>query len=401
MNRLIFLFILVACNVVYASFDRQYEYRSFSVNEMEVADYFSKIDAEYTSDILTYSFSPEEEVNFQQSDKKLIMSLGSLSRREFMKDARLKIKHALSEKLDFKYNYVEQKDFENTQNHSVIELVYKPFQKFHASIFADLDFAKVNNNVGFSFSYLPQLNHEIKFFLNMVQYDRNKRNHKDDRFEKKPYTFGFVGRYHRPKYGLTKYFEYGFLNETNTEWVFPTEDARFNYRRWMGTLRFLNPLSEKETLAIFLQSDHRSDQAEIISTSNPTSSLDLKRNQLQVNYRNNSFENFDWEAGSYIVRRDVALLDVEKKMLDVVPYAIVHFNRDLDASGYWSFGYDVDINQTKIYEADSTDKTKLNHRGNIYWTARFRGNAYLKLAATLDVDDISWEGGNGQLVMEF
>ena len=38
--------------------------------------------------------------------------------------------------------YIEQEDFENSQTHSIFELVYKISEKFHVSSFADLDFAE-------------------------------------------------------------------------------------------------------------------------------------------------------------------------------------------------------------------------------------------------------------------
>ncbi len=385
----------------FASFDRQYEYRSFSEKEMEVPDYFDKIDSEYTSDILTYSITPTEEVLFQETDKQFLISLGSLSRREFMKDARLKIKQKLNDKIDFKYNYLEQKDFENSQTHSVAEFVIKPLQKVHFSAFAELDFSKVNDNVGFSFSYLPQMNHEVKFFYNMVQFDRNKRNSLDDRFNKKPYTFGFVGRHTKEKFGKIKYFEYGFLNETSVEWIFPTQDINYEYQRWMGTLRYLNPINEFETFAIFYQLDHRNDLKEALSTEVPISSLDLQRNQLQLNYNNINFEKFELDSGSYIVYRDANLLTGIARYLDVVPYATFHFNKDKDSAEFWSLGYDVDIHRTDKKDSISKQDTKINHRGNVFWTARFNPQAYLKLAGTLDIDDLSWEGGNGKFVMEF
>ena len=376
-----------------ASFDRQYEYRSFSEKEMELSDYFDKIDSEYSSDILTYSLPLAEEARFQAANKAITATLGSLSRREFAKDVRLKIKHNLSDKVDFKYNYIEQEDYENSQTHSIIEFVYRASHKIHFSSFADLDFAKINNNVGFSISYLPKLNHEIRFFYNLVQFDRNKRNPDPDRFSKEPYSMGFVGRYYGEKFGRLKYFEYGFLNETPTDWMLPSDNLRYKYQRWMGTLRYINPVSEMETISIFYQVDDRRDKREEIASENLIQKSSLERNQLQVNYNTRDFERFELDSGSYFVYRNLDSTGLRREGMDLVPYVTLHFNKNEGASGFWSFGYDI--------SADVIEETRLEHRGNIYWTARFKDNAYLKLAATLDVDDISWEGGSGQFVTEF
>lgn len=402
MKSVLLFFLLIGFGLpVEAAFDRQYEYRSFSEKELEVADYFDKIDSEYTSDILTYSFSPEEEAQFQLSDKKFLASFGSLSRREFMKDMRLKIKQDLSPRVDFKYNYVEQEDYENSQTHSVIEMIWKTADKFRVSVFADLDFQKVNDNIGVSLSYLPRLNHEIKIFYNMVQFDRNKRNADDDRFEKKPYTVGLIGRYSKSKNNSNEYLEYGFIQETKTNWILPSRDLNYEYQRWMGTIRYVNPVNDKETFSFFYQVDHRDQSKEQISTVTKLNNLDLLRNQFQFNYSKRDFENFDLESGLYTVYRDAEVLSGQWTYYDFVPYATVHFNRDLDALGFWSFGYDIDIHRQEKKEATVFKDTRLEHRANIFWTAKFRNNAYLKLAATLDTDDISWEGGNGQFAMDF
>src|SRR5690606_40199292 len=98
-----------------ASFDRSYDYRSFSSFELEVFDYYQKIDSEYYSDVLVYSTGFKGEVRYQLSDRAILASFGSLSRSEFLKDNRVKIKHSFSDQLQFKFQYLEQKDYDSLQ----------------------------------------------------------------------------------------------------------------------------------------------------------------------------------------------------------------------------------------------------------------------------------------------
>lgn len=399
--KFIFILALVLISVrSQASFDRLYEYRSFSLEEAEVINYFDKIDEEYTSDILTYSFSPEVETQFHKSDRIFLASLGSLSRSEFMKDMRLKIKRNLSSHLGAHFIHIEQKDYETSQSHSIFELIWRAHRRWKFSSFADLDFSKVNDNVGFSLAYQFSLDHEVKVFYNMVQFDRNKRNRADDRFEKKPFTYGFIGRRFKERFGLTEYLEYGFINESETQWVFPSNDLRISYQRWMGTIRYVRPVGSSEVFSFFYQIDKRSDGREEFLTSIETARLDLLRNQLQVHYLKKDYEKFDFEVGAYFVSRNAEILTGKRDYYDLLPYITAHFNRNKDSAGYWSLGYDVDLHYVEHAAYKHKEGFAHNHRANILWTANFK-NAYLRFAATLDVDDLSWEGGNGQFQMEF
>src|SRR5688572_18287365 len=105
----VLLIVLLVGSRGFASFDRSYEYRSFSDLELEIFDYYQKVDSEYYSDVLVYSTTFKDEVRYQLSDRVILASFGSLSRSEFLKDNRVKIKHSFSEQLHFKFQYLEQK----------------------------------------------------------------------------------------------------------------------------------------------------------------------------------------------------------------------------------------------------------------------------------------------------
>lgn len=384
-----------------ASFDRSYDYRSFSSFELEVFDYYQKIDSEYYSDVLVYSTGFKGEVRYQLSDRAILASFGSLSRSEFLKDNRVKIKHSFSDQLQFKFQYLEQKDYDSLQSHSVFEFSYFPISKISLSLFAELGFEKANDNLGISTSYFFKPNHELKLFLNMIQYDRNKRNTKNDKFSKDPRAFGYIGKYTNHRYDQTEYFEYGLLIETPTRWQMPDDDLEFYYKRWMGTVRYLRPLSRTDNIFLLYQADKRTEQRETLSTGVAADPFLVRRHQLQIEYGTTKLKHFDWEVGAYAIERQTDVVGSKVSTLDVLSYTTIHLNRNELALGYWSFGYDIDFHDKEIRHATLTTRREAEHRANIYWTANLNEKTYLKFAFTADTDDFSWEGGNGKFLMEF
>lgn len=395
------LIIMLFASRVDASFDRFYEYRAFSDLELEVFNYYEKIDSEYFSDVLVFSTKMEDEIKYQLADRVILASFGSLSRSEFLKDNRVKIRHSFSDTLSFQFQYLEQKDYDTLQSHAIFEFGYRPIRNWAFSVFAEMGFEKAEDNLGVSTTYFFTDHHQLRLFFNLVQYDRNKRNTKEDTFAKDPRAFGFVGRNTKERFRQTEYFEYGMTIETPTEWHLPDDDLIFNYKRWMGTLRYLRPINDFDSVFVILQADKRSEHRGVLSTGLLGDEFIVGRQQLQIEYGTKRAKNFDWEIGAYGIKRQMEVWSSRVNALDILPYTNFHFNRNELASGYWSVGYDIDFYDKKVLHTTSSRRTEAEHRLNIYWTGNLSDTAYLRFAFTADTDDFSWEGGNGKFMMEF
>ncbi len=399
--RVALLSILLLSVPTFASFDRSYEYRSFSDLELKIADYFNKMDSEYYSDVMVFSTTFRDEVRYQLSDKAVLASFGSLSRSEFLKDTRVKVRHAFSDQVHFQFLYFEQKDYDTLQSHSVFEFFYNPRPSLSLSVFTELGFEKATDNLGFAATYFFQPKHQLRLFFNNVQYDRNKRNTKDDQFLKVPKTYGYIGRYNTERYGQTEYLEYGLLVETPLTWDIPARDLTFDYKRWMGTLRYLRPLNPTDSITFLYQDDKRTERRTTRSSGVATDPFITHRHQLQTEFSTKKFHRFDWDVGLYTIKKEIDYQGANINVLDILPYTTLHFNRNPEAIGYWSFGYDIDFHSKETLHTVDAKNTREEHRANIYWTANLDEKSYLRFAFTLDTDDLSWEGGNGKFFMEF
>src|SRR5690606_34690484 len=97
-------------------------------------------------------------------------------------------------------------------------------------------------------------------------------------------AFGYIGKYTNHRYDQTEYFEYGLLIETPTRWQMPDDDLEFYYKRWMGTVRYLRPLSRTDNIFLLYQADKRTEQRETLSTGVAADPFLVRRHQLQIEY---------------------------------------------------------------------------------------------------------------------
>ncbi|MDC0980285.1 hypothetical protein OAQ84_00975 [Bdellovibrionales bacterium] len=182
----IVLFIGMASSQTVHSLESFPEYWGFQEDEMGLIGRVEWVDSEYTSDLLTYSISPEWEGSFQRSDHAFDATVGSLGAKHFFVRRRLKVREELLEKFNFQLTYFDHSDFDTHQKHLVAE--FDTFWSNHwgVALYSELFYEKRRDDIGVALLFDSGEKQRIRLFYSATDFSRNERNENSDTFSQEP-----------------------------------------------------------------------------------------------------------------------------------------------------------------------------------------------------------------------
>jgi hypothetical protein len=116
------------------------------------------------------------------------------------------------------------------------------------------------------------------------------------------------------------------------------------------------------------------------------------------------YENSSWTYGIASAWRDWEINSDMIRAQTYSPHLWYQFSSNKPDTNGWRVGYEVSFHSISG-PADLRSPPDVNkdveHRGNVRYTIHFNEKAFLHLYLTADLDDQSWEGGNGTFQILF
>jgi hypothetical protein len=374
------------------------EYGYFSESEINEVNTPLLLDSEYFSDILTYRMPFSMHANFLRSDRVFDLSIGSLSRSRFATQYRLKIDTKLNSALTFRLAYAEQKDFEQSINHSILELQYRLNSFLSLVGYTELKSEKKWNDIGTALLFDFEKNHSLRLYVAWMDFSFNKRTENNESDSRSSVAYGFVGRllddenssfleyYARVQSPLSRNLESG---------------ANYAHRDSKLGVRGTQVLSTADQQLHFdVSYKYRTEGIQQTGSTDRTNGF----------WRSHSFDSLlqyeyaHWTFGVLSVLRDWEINNEKIKAQTHSPHIWYDFNANKADTNQFRVGYEVSFHSISGSADLRTppDRNKdVEHRGNLRYTIYFNENAFLHLYFTADLDDQSWEGGNGTFQILF
>ncbi len=374
------------------------EYGYFSESEITEINRPSLLDSEYFSDILTYRIPNSMHSSFLRSSRVYDLSIGSLSQSRFATQHRLKLDTQLNSHLVFRLAYAEQKDLEQSVNHSILELQYRVSSFLSLVAYTELKSEKKWNDFGAAILIDAGKNHQLRFYTTWIDFSFNKRTDRNESDRRRAMAYGFVGRFLNDE--DSSFLEYygriqSPLNRNlDTGEHYSHRDAKLGLR---GTKVFAGD-NQQVHFDVSYKYRHEGIQQQGVVDS----SYGLWRNQYTDALL--QYENTYWTYGIASVSRRWEVNSEAVRSLTLSPHI-----------WYTLMGNQLNVNQLRLgYEASlysisgpeflriPPDVNKdVEHRGNLRYTIHFNETSFLHLYLTADLDAPSWEGGNGTFQIIF
>jgi hypothetical protein len=351
-------------------------------------------DAEASSDFITYQHPIAWENKWLRSQKTFDLSVGSISSKQFLNYQRLKINQAFTDKLEFRFLYLVEGDFEQDRRQMPLELKYNLNSKIAVSLFGSPALNKSEDDLGLSLYFTPTEEWEYRASLVWADYDRNKRNLNTEEWSEAPMGATLSVQY------LSKETTDDFF-KAEAHWERPsqknnlgqvTEDLAYESLTITGWRTLTNGRGLGGR-ALYDRS----------FASNSTANRSRKRSLNQIEYA--------FIMGPHVVRPGLNFFYRENRSgtdqvitKEILPTVWMQF---LPKGRSWgvgtpSLGYDATVFQEK-HQA-SSDRN-LEHRLNLKYDMRFNKSGELALLFTFDLDRFgsgeTWEGGAGQFRLDF
>lgn len=414
-------FVLTAASLVTPAHAREWqpEYQSLTEEEQSDFDSPARLGREYQSDILTYTKPDSWEYEWLSRDRAIDASVGSVSAAHFIIDNRLKIRGWLTNSLELRYTYVDERSRERETLHHILELDVWPWKNLGLALYGEPGLFKREDDTGIALLWKPSERHEVRLFNTFVDVTRMKRNDLPDKFVEPdlPYARGLVGRLREPGEGEDRwrFFEYALRYETKTRWIFPTEAYEYQYWKAFASLYGSLPVAPLWRVTGRAQYDRKFEHRF------PTSGASLIARETWLTDRftllgragrSGLGPSASWEAQAgveYAYRR--WLTDgAEVIYRDVIPHGNVRFpafgegeTRDVLEVGY-DFTWHRVSGPVALLDPHDLDGV-VEHRLNLTYEFSFKDRAKIRLIITGDLDQFlergMWEGGNGQFSYYF
>jgi hypothetical protein len=369
------------------------EYSFFSESEIREINTPLLIDSEYFSDIHTYRLPVSMSNTFHRKDKVYDLSIGSLSRTRFATQHRLKVDSKIGENTTFRLVYLEKKNLEESMNHLLLELQYRLSSLLRVAGYTQLLSEKKWNDFGAAAIVDWNSNHSLRFYVGATDSSFNKRTESNDVDREKAYVYGFVGRL------LTEednsFFEYYAQVQTPIQRVFLDEAKEYTFRETKFGTRGVMALSSLGGMLNFDFSYKHRWEGEQGAGADPLYSGLWKSSQYDLLTQ---YENTLWLVGVSGFLRDWNVRSTNVNLDTIQPHFYYKWTSDRLGGEFLRLGYEVSINEWEGPQELRTppDRNRdWEHRANLRYTINFNSNAFLHLFLTADLDDPSWEGGNG------
>lgn len=378
------------------------EFKSVLSSQADTVSVPTQINSEYSSDYLTYSKPFSWEKKFWSQANAFDLSTGSLSGEEFQVQDRLKLHQWLIEdKLQFRFTYFSQQDYETNQNHKILELVYKLHPLFAVSASGDVSFFKAEDDVSLAFLFQPNDKSEHRLFYSWIDYDRNKRNKEPDRFEQAPTKYGVVGRHFTGPW----FFKYAFTYSPELIWNFPTNLRQYESQNYLASVHTQYEWDDETYLGIEILTDELFESESPLPTGTLTSKTIRRKRWMQRTEFTHLIDSYKLRWGLATYYREYKVNSDKLMFRDVLPYVGFILKPRPSENFTWDneLGLETTYHrgtQTAIIFADTPNDHRYEYRFNWRTTFDFKDQGELALIFTADLDEFgtgrTWEGGNAQ-----
>lgn len=426
---MVFSLILLAQNHTAHAFEFDPEYRSIVTSRGFQMINPAQLDSEYQSDLVTYSLQPHALLQIARGRMvrdqghvagSFLVSAGSLSATQFDQKLRAEVQSQLSETFHFRFLRFEDGNYEESSNHSIIELsgslVKGTWGELSVGAYGELSRQKKEDDLGIALVHRYGFGSggdqptalgviETRFFFNQIDFTRSERNDEGDRFEEgaAPYVWGAVSRYLGD--GGRSSLEVFFRSETPLRWRDPAVGQTFGYRYTVAGGTWIRATTQdpndRVTEMIRFQYDEKMTSLTQFSDGS-VRSVDRKRWALEAR------KGFEWrdgwvfEPGAMLILREWSNeLQSRAFHQNVAPYFWLHHRSGVE------LGYESTVFQSlgdSRLQSPTLREEAIESRLNTRYRIRFKERGDLVLALTWDVDRAEgglFEGGQGQFVFRF
>ncbi|MCM2278252.1 MAG: hypothetical protein NDJ89_09270 [Oligoflexia bacterium] len=404
------------------------EFQSLTETEQELDEGPWLFASEYSADVLSYRRPDEWQYQWLASRNAYDMAFGSVGAAHFVIDQRVKLQAELSEGVEFRFNYFQEKNRERDASHAMLEFAFWPSRsgerKLGFALYGEPELYKRNNDTGIALLFRPGPRHEIRAFNTFVDVTRLKRSDRLDNHVPPylPYSRGLVGRWWSdPERGSGEFFEYAFRYDTRTQWTFPSEQYLYEYWNALGSIHGRKKLHDELALSLRVQFDRKH---EARSATSALSSLapDVAAT-LGAMHRDRLFavvrtelprfgpqDRWRLTAGIELANRSWKMDGGQVITRDLLPHAL------LDLPGFgsglnedrWGLGWVMSWHRAfgPVELRDRLDKEPaVEQKLLLSYDFRFAKKASIVLLVTGDLDEAftrkSWDGGSARLRMNF
>lgn len=378
-------------------------YSLFNQQEFATINRPELVDGEYYSDQLAFRHSLINDYNFLTSKNAFDLYVGSISSKQFTSEKRLKLAQDISPHIQFDLVYIEKENFELARQQFLTGLTFKLSQVISLSTYAGLFYDKDKNDIGAALNFKINSIHTIRFFINQADFDFNARNAVKAEDKKSSTNYGVVGTVLTEDFEFLQYYAF-----KNTPLVrdFLDEEIRYNFEETRVGLRGRKQLSTKNDFLNFdVEFFQRSEGQFAITTPDPTNDQ-------------------NWDVLGYRVlgqwQRDVIIVGLEhnyRKWESQDGGGVVRHNNWMPhiwygwrwpSHTYFPSGLDLGLEGSfhlasgeQNLRSKTDEDEAFNGRFNLRTYFDFSKTAKLNLLLSLDLDDLSWEGGGGQFQILF
>lgn len=376
-------------------------YSLFGANEQSTINGPESIDGEYYSDLLAFRHNLITDYNFLSANNAYDIYVGSVSSKQFAIQQRLKLNQQISEKLFFDLVYIDKENLEEAREQFLTGLTYKLSKAFSLSAYGSLFSDKSQNDVGFAVNVNLQSNHQLRLFMNLIDFDFTERNQVDAVDQKSPRHFGLMGRILQDQFQFVEYYLY---KNSSVVRDFTQIDQRYVFEETRAGLRGRQKITSNYYLNFDVDVFTGKEGQSSLSAFDPATDFNWQRDGLKAliqvekenllmgleyNYRY-------WSAQQGAVQHSNIMPHVwyQFRLKDTI-FLPQRIDTGLEASFHEASG---PMNLRSSTDANSD----INSRFNLRLHYEFSKTAFLNLLLSADLDDkFSWEGGAGQFQMLF
>lgn len=402
-----YLVILLLISRTAWSFESYPEFQFADKNEYSDFDDPNLISGEFSSDQMNYWTPLDWVFKSWQSPRWFSTSIGSVSTKEFHIDQRLHLRERLHEHLEFRVTWFQDDQWENQRDQAVMELITWFTPQWGVGVVSSLFFHKENNDLGLALIRKKQHHSESRLYVTWPNFQYNIRTHDADKWadHKNPRVLGYVLR--------QKNLEVSFRTESLSRFMWSSEDRYHNHQRWTGQIQWRKDLRERghHWFAVRAFGDHKIEGEGPTSGSSTVSpqSRSTRRWILSLN-RGLTIGPHDLRISLNGLYRSYELNAQSLKLQTLLPaiWWTLPWRGPADFRRRWEVGLDSSLHNTfnddQILVGARPRYTE-DHRLNLAWTWSFNEKAEIRWLFTFDLDRFgtgeTWEGGAGQIRMEF
>ncbi len=378
-----------------AAFITDSQYHIATEPEALLLDSYTHWDSEASSDFIVYQRPLEWDGTWWNSNRAFDLSVGSVSSKQFLNYQRLKLYAPLSESVEFRLHWLQERDFEQDRVAMPLELRFRLSEQWFFSMLGQTSLYKSEDDMGLALAFKPDPDKEVQLVGLWGDFQRNERNLLADQWSRAPVAWTLTGTTVKAPADFGRF-----------EIHYEPESVRSTGGVATRTMSYSSVyLSGLKTFGLGSTCGYRIllDRA-----------WDVNHAALTNNSRLRSLNQFEYgvyagplklRPGLNVFYREIHLDHAREYYREVLPVFWVDFPAQAKAWGEraWSVGYDG-----TVFNRDSTtrgDDREIEHRLNIKYLMKFSKAGELALLFTFDGDRFgsgeTWEGGAGQFRLLF